>query len=229
MAFRLLPTLAALVLVCSGCAAFTPKPEPKPALSYALAARINASEQAQTELVRTVFRDKRAAVDQFIDEVWTPVFLDNLAAKKEVRTLLRKAVKRSSRKGGKQPAGVLDLIPQARIQIDERRSALRAPLDALEQQFLDAVRSQARGMSAINDVLAAAPGKAVTPAAARSGVVSPATFAQALVGLSDAVAALDKEAPRSRKLLDVFPLIKTHFEQRLQAIGAAVAPAASAA
>lgn len=215
----LLATAASL----SACAAVGSAPAPTPALNDALATRIQAAEQNQTALVQALFRAKRAEADRFIDNVWTPIFLDNLATRPEVRQLLKNNRKRGQ--SGNRPADpalAMDLIPAARVEIDQRRARLRAPIDALEQRVLQRLSEQTRAMDAINAALSAnaKAGSAQLPAAVmQTKPPTAAAISELFVSVDSALARLQSEAPRSAKLLAAFPKLAEDFERRLSEAG----------
>jgi hypothetical protein len=223
------PTLVrkGLVLTAAGslaaCALVSPPPAAQPPLNEALATRILAVEQSQTALVQALFRAKRAEADRFIDSVWTPVFLDNLAAKPEVKQVLK-----NNRKRGKasakpaDPALAMDLIPAARAEIEQRRARLHAPIDALEQRLLARLAGQTRAMDSINAALStnAKAGSERLPAAVmQPGAASATAIAELFGSVDTALARLQAEAPRSAKLLAAFPKLAEDFERRLDEAG----------
>lgn len=215
--------LLAAALSLSACALRPSTPAPQPALNEALATRILALEQSQTALVQALFRDRRAEADRFLDTVWTPVFLDNLATRPEVREVLK-----NNRKRGKasakpaDPALAMDLIPAARLEIEQRRARLHAPINALEQRVLERLSGQTRAMDTINAALSANAnaGSEQLPAAVMQPSAPTAAAIRELFGSVDsALARLQTEAPRSGKLLAAFPRLAEDFERRLDAAG----------
>lgn len=215
--------LLAAASALSACALTPTADTPTPPLNDALAARIQSVGQTQTALVQSLFRAKRATADHFIDSVWTPVFLDNLATRPEVKQVLKNNRKRG--KAGARPADpalAMDLIPAARAEIEQRRARLHAPIDALEQRVLERLSAQTRAMDAINAALStnAKAGSAQLPAAVmQPGAPTAAAIRELFVSVDSALDRLQSEAPRSAKLLAAFPKLADDFERRLGEAG----------
>lgn len=207
----------------SACALVRPASPPTPALNDALATRIQSTEQTQAALVQALFRAKRAEADRFIDNVWTPVFLDNLATRPEVRQLLKN--NRSRGKTGAKPADpalAMDLIPAARVEIEQRRARLQAPITALEQRVLQRLSEQTRALDAINVALSAnaqAGSTQLPTAVMQTKAPTAAAIRELFVSIDSALARLQAEAPRSAKLLAAFPKLADDFERRLNEAG----------
>ena len=60
-----------VVSLLAGCASI---PSEAPELSAQLGTRISSLEAAHVRLLQEFFRDKRLRVDDFVQEVWVPIF-----------------------------------------------------------------------------------------------------------------------------------------------------------
>lgn len=140
--------LVVTVAALAGCAAV---PHEAPALSAELGGRIKESRTAHEEVVRLYMNEKRAAVDRFVVSEWIPVFARNVFDRDPVRREWNAIVQSND------PVARLDFIktlgPVLQAQINDKRSELIAPLDALERAVLRSLDEHYDEMQAMNATL----------------------------------------------------------------------------
>ncbi len=214
----LLTTVSACALVQGAANAPATRGSAAAPISNALSARILGTGQTQTALVKALFAQYSQQVDAVLDNSWTPAFTDSLLSKPAVRQLLAKGKSSSRNKSGKAPAAAADVIPQARIQIEQRRAALHQPLEALQAVLLAKVDSQTRAMDAMNTVLSTG-GHGLLPADISQSAMPPAAaLSSALNQAAEAVRALQNDAAHSASLLSAWPQLSSAYRSKLQAV-----------
>lgn len=150
MVLRLPSLIGAIALLAAGCAAIPPE---APELSARLGNRIAAMEAAHRRLLADYFADKKARVDQFVHEVWVPLFAREFFDDPEVDALWRQVVQSPD------PQDRLKFItiagPRLQAKINRKRLELIQPLEALEAEIGRRLQAEYDDSRAINHTLTA--------------------------------------------------------------------------
>jgi len=134
-----------LSLSLSGCAQI---PSEAPALSEELGKRVSAVEQSHLNLLHQFFAQKRASIDTFISEVWTPRFASEFFSDPNIARAWDTLAKENDEQ--QRFTFLLKTAPRLQQQINDKRHELMQPLDALERSIEDALRQEYAQMYAIN-------------------------------------------------------------------------------
>ncbi|WP_257294028.1 hypothetical protein [Endozoicomonas sp. YOMI1] len=148
--FRLIKrALAALtMLTMLGCVSI---PQEAPTISAELGKRISAIEEANITLLNRFFDQKRAEVDRFIEQEWTPVFAKEVFSDPKVVDMWNQVVRSSN---DKDRLKFLVLMgPKLQTKINAKRLTLIRPLDDLERRIEDSIRADFNQARAINNTI----------------------------------------------------------------------------
>lgn len=140
--------LVGVGLALAGCASI---PAEAPELSAQLGNRISAVEAAHLRLLEDFFVEKRRRVDQYVDDVWMPVFAQEFFADARVETLWDQVVQS---RDPRDRVRFLTLVgPRLQAQINRKRAELVQPLDELESTVRARLRAEYDSMRALNNSL----------------------------------------------------------------------------
>lgn len=147
---RVLAFLLAVTLGMGGCASTPPG---APELSARLGARISSIESAHLRLLREFFLEKRRRVDEFVQEVWVPVFAREFFGDPRIDAVWKQVVR------SQDPDDRLKFItlvgPKLQERINAKRMELIQPLDELEVTIQGKVKFEYDQARAINHTLTA--------------------------------------------------------------------------
>lgn len=147
---RVLPLILATALVLGGCASIPPE---APELSAQLGARISSLEAAHVRLLQEFFIDKRRRVDDFVQEVWIPVFAQEFFGEPRIDAVWQQVVQ------SQDPNDRLQFIilvgPKLQEKINRKRIELIQPLDELEVTIKNKLQWEYDQTRAINNTLTA--------------------------------------------------------------------------
>ncbi|MGI9282846.1 MAG: hypothetical protein ACR2PX_24885 [Endozoicomonas sp.] len=142
-------TLAALsMLTMLGCVSI---PQEAPTISAELGKRISAIEEANITLLNRFFDQKRAEVDRFIEQEWTPIFAKEVFSDSKVADMWNQVV-RSNNDRDRLKFLVL-MGPRLQTKINAKRLALIQPLDDLERSIEDSIRADFNQTKAMNNTI----------------------------------------------------------------------------
>lgn len=138
------------VLVLTGCVSIPPE---APELSGQLGARISSLESAHVRLLEAFFFEKRRKVDDFVQEVWVPVFAQEFFDDPKIDAVWKQVVQ------SQDPKDRLIFItlvgPKLQQKINRKRIELIQPLDELEATIKNKLKSEYDQTRAINTTLTA--------------------------------------------------------------------------
>jgi hypothetical protein len=138
------------MLALGGCASIPPE---APELSAQLGARISSLESAHIRLLQEFFLEKKQRVDDFIQEVWVPIFAREFFTDPTVDKVWQQVVQSQD---AKERLNFIILVgPKLQEKINKRRIELIQPLDELEETITDKVKSEYDQTRAINNTLTA--------------------------------------------------------------------------
>jgi hypothetical protein len=146
----ILPIILATAFVLAGCASIPPE---APELSAQLGARISSLEAAHVRLLQEFFIDKRRRVDDFVQEVWIPVFAQEFFGEPRMDAVWQKVVQSQDPKDRLQ--FIILVGPKLQEKINRKRIELIQPLDELEVTIKNKLQSQYDQTRAINNTLTA--------------------------------------------------------------------------
>lgn len=150
MSNRFFSFIFAAMLALGGCASIPPE---APELSAQLGSRISSLESAHIRLLQEFFLEKRRKVDNFIQEVWVPVFAKELFGDPRIDTVWKQVVQ------SQDPKDRLKFItlvgPKLQEKINRKRTELIQPLDELEMTIKNKLKSEYDQTRAINNTLTA--------------------------------------------------------------------------
>jgi hypothetical protein len=150
MAVRILVFVWAAVIGLGGCATI---PNEAPELSTELGVRLSALEAAHVRLLEEFFAEKRRRVDEFVQEVWVPIFAQEFFADPEIENVWSQVVRSSD------PRDRVEFIvrvgPRLQSKINQKRVELIQPLDALEDAVRKKLKTEYDHARAINNTLTA--------------------------------------------------------------------------
>lgn len=142
--------LLSATLGLGGCAQIPPE---APELSTQLGSRISSLEAAHVRLLQEFFLEKRRRVDEFVQEVWVPLFAQEFFADPRVDAMWKQVVQ------SKDPNDRLNFItlvgPKLQEKINRKRVELIQPLDELEATIKNKLKSEYDQTRAINNALTA--------------------------------------------------------------------------
>lgn len=147
---RVITLIVAATLGLCGCASIPPE---APELSAQLGTRISSLESAHIRLLEEFFLEKRRRVDDFIQEVWVPIFAQEFFGDPRVDAVWEQVVQ------SQDPKDRLKFItlvgPRLQEKINKKRIALIQPLDELEGTIKSKLKSEYDQTRAINNTLTA--------------------------------------------------------------------------
>lgn len=143
-----------IVLLCGlwlcGCVSVPPEAS---ALSEQLGSRLTAIERAHRNLVEDFFVQKRQRVDEYIDEVWLPVFAQEFFADPANQALWSEVIASNNRSD---PVRFVMVVgPALQQNINAQRTQLIKPLDELEQEVLRQISAEYQSAQSMNQSLTA--------------------------------------------------------------------------
>lgn len=144
----ILPLIFAGALALSGCASIPPE---APELSAQLGARISSLEAAHVRLLQEFFREKRRRVDDFVQDVWVPVFAQEFFGDPRTEAVWKQVVQSQD---PKDRLRFITLVgPKLQEKINRKRIELIQPLDELEASIRDKLKAEYDQTRAINNTL----------------------------------------------------------------------------
>lgn len=147
---RFIAVLIAVVMGIGGCASIPPE---APELSAQLGSRISSLEAAHVRLLQEFFLEKRRRVDDFVHEVWVPIFAQEFFGDPQVDAVWKQVVQ------SQDPKDRLKFItlvgPKLQEKINKKRVDLIQPLDELESTIKNRLKSEYDQTRAINNTLTA--------------------------------------------------------------------------
>ena len=147
---RFIAVLIAVVMSIGGCASIPPE---APELSAQLGSRISSLEAAHVRLLQEFFSEKRRRVDDFVQEVWVPIFAQEFFGDPRVDAVWQQVVQ------SQDPKDRLKFItlvgPKLQEKINKKRVDLIQPLDELESTIRTRLKSEYDQTRAINNTLTA--------------------------------------------------------------------------
>lgn len=144
--------LSIMLVVCilTGCASI---PSEAPELSAQLGTRISSLETAHVRLLQEFFRDKRLRVDDFVQEVWVPIFAQEFFSDPKVDATWKQVVQ--SQDATDRLTFITLVGPKLQGKINQKRVELIQPLDELEAVIRSKLKSEYDQARAINNSLTA--------------------------------------------------------------------------
>lgn len=141
-------TLVALTLAFSlgGCVSIPPE---APELSTQLGQRIGAIETSHITLLNRFFDQKRAQVDQFIQNEWLPEFANQFFANPAIASAWNTIV--SENDSQQRLMFLMKTGPKLQEAIDQKRQELIKPLDDLESSIEQKIRADYDQALALNN------------------------------------------------------------------------------
>lgn len=150
MRLKLFSMVLAATLAVGGCASIPPE---APELSAQLGTRISSLEAAHQRLLQEFFLEKRRRVDDFVQEVWVPIFAQEFFADPKVDAIWKQVVQSQD---PKDRLGFITLVgPKLQETINRKRVELIQPLDELEATIRSKLKSEYDQSRAINNTLTA--------------------------------------------------------------------------
>jgi hypothetical protein len=150
MHYQTLPLIFGALLILTGCASI---PSEAPELSAQLGTRISSLESAHIRLLQEFFRDKRQKVDDFIQEVWVPVFAQEFFSSPKIDAMWQQVAK--SQDPNDRVKFITIVGPKLQEKINLKRTELIKPLDELELTIKNKLKSEYDQTRAINNTLTA--------------------------------------------------------------------------
>ncbi|MER2512124.1 MAG: hypothetical protein ABTQ25_06855 [Nitrosomonas ureae] len=142
--------LSIMLMLLVGCASI---PSEAPELSAQLGARISSLEAAHVRLLQEFFRDKRLRVDDFVQDVWVPIFAQEFFSDPKVDATWKQVVQSQD---AKDRLTFITLAgPKLQVKINQKRVELIQPLDELEAVIRSKLKSEYDQARAINNSLTA--------------------------------------------------------------------------
>ncbi|MDP1602978.1 MAG: hypothetical protein Q8M03_06895 [Legionella sp.] len=139
-----------VVMSFTGCASIPPE---APELSAQLGTRISSLETAHVRLLQEFFRDKRLRVDDFLQEVWIPIFAQEFFSDPKVDAMWKQVVQSQD---AKDRLNFIALAgPKLQVKINQKRVELIQPLDELEAEIRSKLKAEYDQARAINNSLTA--------------------------------------------------------------------------
>lgn len=146
-----LPTKIGLSLICSfflGCATIPPA---APELSAQLGNQLAVIESSHLTLLHRFFELKRNEVDRFIQDEWTPTFSEEVFSEPKIKEAWNTIVAENN------PAERMKFLNRIGLKLQERinqkRLELIRPLDDLERQIEQELRSEYDQAMSINNTI----------------------------------------------------------------------------
>ena len=137
-------------LTLAGCASIPPE---APELSAQLGARISSLEAAHVRLLQEFFLEKTRKVDDFVQEVWVPLFAQEFFGDPDVDAVWKQVVQSQD---PKDRIKFITLVgPKLQQKINEKRIELIRPLNELEATITNKLKSEYDQARAINNTLTA--------------------------------------------------------------------------
>ncbi len=160
--------IAVLGLFMLGACATIPKEVPE--LSFQLGQQIDRIEAAHLNLLDAYFEDKKEKVDQFMTNIWLPKFATNFLNQPAIQAAWEKA------KSTGEQVDILNLIlllgPELQKTINEKRLELINPLDQLQTEIKNQIKSDYNLAKSMNLTLTSYLQSAQTVAANRQDFLS---------------------------------------------------------
>ena len=144
----ILISIAFCFFALSGCASI---PSEAPELSAQLGARISSLESSHVRLLEAFFVEKRRKVDEFIQDVWVPVFAQEFFGDPRVDEVWKQVVK--SEDDNDRLKFITLVGPKLQEKINRKRLDLIQPLDELESVIKNKLKSEYDQTLAINNTL----------------------------------------------------------------------------
>ena len=142
--------IVTVILALGGCASIPPE---APELSAQLGTRISSLESAHIRLVHEFFLQKKRKVDDFIQEVWVPEFAKEFFNDPRIDKVWTEVVKSQD---AKERLKFITLVgPKLQEKINKKRIELIQPLDELETNITNNLKSEYDQTKAINNTLTA--------------------------------------------------------------------------
>jgi hypothetical protein len=150
MRIRVFLAIGAAIFVLVGCASI---PSEAPELSAQLGNRISSLESAHIRLLHAFFVEKRRKVDNFVEEVWVPLFAQELFQDPRIDAVWKQVVE------SRDPSDRLKFItlvgPKLQEKINSKRINFIQPLDELEATIQNKLKAEYDQSRAINNTLTA--------------------------------------------------------------------------
>jgi hypothetical protein len=147
---RIFLAIGVVIFVLVGCASIPPE---APELSAQLGNRISSLESAHIRLLKAFFVEKRRKVDDFVEEVWVPLFAQELFQDPRIDAVWKQVVE------SRDPTDRLKFIklvgPKLQEKINSKRIDFIQPLDELEAAIQNKLKSEYDQSRAINNTLTA--------------------------------------------------------------------------
>ncbi|PSJ17441.1 hypothetical protein [Nitrosomonas supralitoralis] len=147
---KILSVMLAALLLLTGCASIPPD---APELSAQLGTRISSLEAAHVRLMQEFFREKRLRIDDFVQDVWVPIFAQEFFGDPKVDMVWKQVVQSQDAKDRLRFLVLTGSKLQARI--NQKRIELIQPLDELEMQIRNKLKLEYDQARAINNSLTA--------------------------------------------------------------------------
>jgi hypothetical protein len=147
---KIFPLILATALISGGCASIPPE---SPELSVQLGARISSLETAHVRLLQEFFIEKRRRIDEFVQEVWVPIFAQEFFSDSEVDAIWTQVVQSQNPKD--RLKFIMLVGPKLQKKINRKRIELIQPLDELEGAIKNKLQSEYEQAKAINNTLSA--------------------------------------------------------------------------
>lgn len=144
----LLPVVLAATLAVTGCASIPPE---APELSAQLGTRISSLEAAHVRLLREFFVEKRRRVDEFVQEVWVPLFAQEFFSDPRIDAVWQQVVE--SRDPNDRVKFISLVGPKLQDKINKKRVELVQPLDEIEATIRGRLTAEYDQVRAINNTL----------------------------------------------------------------------------
>lgn len=137
-----------IALLMGSCASI---PKEAPELSQEIGQRLGAMQETHLAMVNKYFELKRAEVNQIFEEEWIPAYTESFFSQDQVANYWDKLVADDDRKERLQ--FLTQLGPRMLEEIRKKRAEFMEPLDNLEQQVEDSLRSEYRQILSANNTL----------------------------------------------------------------------------
>lgn len=146
-----IPLLGLVVMLAlGGCASIPPE---APELSAQLGVRISSLESAHARLLQEFFLEKRRRVDEFVQEVWVPIFAQEFFGDPRIDAMWKQVVQ--SQDSNDRLKFITLVGSKLQEKINRKRVELIQPLEELEATVKNRLKSEYDQTRAINNTLTA--------------------------------------------------------------------------
>ncbi|MGD8746977.1 MAG: hypothetical protein PVI44_00795 [Balneolaceae bacterium] len=136
------------IFILAGCASI---PREAPGLSQEIGQRMAAMEQAHLNLIHKYFDLKRAKLNEIFEEEWIPAYAESFFSQPQVSDYWDSLVTKNDKE--ERLHFLTRLGPRMLKRIRAKRSKFMQPLNELEAQVTDSLRSRYRQMLSANNTL----------------------------------------------------------------------------